>query len=261
MSNRQARPGDKSVAIRVGEPFRTHRHLPPGHRIFAIGDVHGRSDLLNVLLAAIGQIDERMPAAFSEEVFLGDYIDRGMDSSGVIELLLGACPRRRILLKGNHEVMMGRFLETGEGFEDWRHAGGLQTLSSYGIGRPFLREREGIKRVWRELTDRIPQKHAQFIQNLWHYYRLGEYVFVHAGLRPGRSLEQQDPRDLFWIREEFLESNHDFGFSIVHGHTPNMDIDIRSNRIGIDTGAYATNKLTCLLMEDDLATPIQTYCD
>jgi serine/threonine protein phosphatase 1 len=249
----------QSLTTTIRKPFRTGRTLPAGRRVYAVGDLHGQLDLLGALLAEIDRLEGVLPPAETEEVFIGDYVDRGPASAGVLACLAGPSPRRRICLKGNHEVMMQSFLSLPDNFQDWRQVGGLNTLASYGVARPGPNEQDGVNRVWRTFQQAVPEAHRIFIEHLWHFYRLGDYLFVHAGIRPGVAMDAQEPRDLFWIRGEFLESPIEHGFLVVHGHSPALDVDIHPNRIGIDTGAYATRRLSCLMLQDDNAWVIQVH--
>jgi serine/threonine protein phosphatase 1 len=243
----------------VHKPIKTGRLLPSGRRIYVVGDIHGQLDLLQALSAEIERLEAVLDAAHTHEVFLGDYIDRGPASAGVIDWLAArTCSNRmRICLRGNHEWLMQAFIASPDAFEAWRSVGGGATLASYGISRHLQAERSALARMWREFLLKVPQEHVNFLSKLWQFYQAGDYFFVHAGLRPGLRLEAQTERDMLWIRSEFLDSNHDFGVTVVHGHSPARDVVFRPNRIGLDTGAYATGLLSCVMLERDEATVIQ----
>lgn len=226
--------------------------LPPGLRVFAIGDVHGRADLLR---ATFARIDERVgasPERRNIEVLLGDYVDRGPDSRGVLEQVIERGARREVrALAGNHELMMLAALADPAQLAPWLRNGGTPTLLSYGIGVDGGLSQEASARTIGSARERIPAAHLAFLGGLRSSFSSGDYFFAHAGVRPGRPLPQQDPQDLAWIREPFLTFTGSFGAVVVHGHTPVERPDVRPNRINIDTGAYATGRLTCLVLEDD----------
>jgi serine/threonine protein phosphatase 1 len=231
---------------------RSRAKVPKGTRIYAIGDVHGRADLLSELLERIDADLESRPVHQHVHVFLGDYIDRGPQSREVLDLIIA---RRRhhhaICLKGNHETLITKFLEQPSALSNWRHLGGFNTLLSYGITpsvNPSVAEQEECAAA---LNQNLPESHRAFLESLALSYECGDFFFVHAGVRPGVPLNRQLERDLLWIREDFLIHEADFDKMIVHGHTPVSQPDIRPNRINIDTGAYATGTLTCLVLEDD----------
>jgi serine/threonine protein phosphatase 1 len=246
-----------SVSMRPA--IKTGRSLPVGRRIYAIGDIHGQLDLLHALFYVIERLEAIQEAAHTHEVFLGDYVDRGPSSAGVIEwLATTATPARsRVCLRGNHEWLMQAFKASPDAFEAWRSVGGTETLMSYGVARGVPNDRAAVTRLWREFLLKLPPAHDEFLDSLWPFYQAGDYFFVHAGLRPGVALEAQSERDMLWIRTEFLSSDHDFGLMVVHGHSPAADVVVTANRIGLDTGAYATRVLSCVMLERDEATVIQ----
>ncbi len=228
--------------------------LPQGIRVYAVGDVHGRADLLAQLLAQIDADLEAHPAPRAMHVFLGDYIDRGPDSRGVLDLLIARGQRHEaIFLKGNHEVLVEEFLRNPESLATWRHVGGIETLLSYGIRPSFNLDAGEHAMLAQRFADALPPAHKQFLGSLKRSFSCGDFFFVHAGVRPGVPLSQQRDDDLFWIRDEFLDSKEKFGKIVVHGHNPVTDVEFRSNRINIDTGAYATGRLSCLRIESDQA--------
>ena len=223
--------------------------LPDGERIYAIGDIHGHRDLLDRLLAKIAAHAASAPRARSTLVFLGDYVDRGPDTRGVIDCLTGPMPfvDRTVHLMGNHEHVMLGFIADAEKGAHWLSFGGVETLASYGIA--VGREAVDHRALRRQLIAALPDRHATFLRNLDTSLRMDGYFFAHAGVRPGVPLASQSPDDLIWIRQPFLTSDADFGAVVVHGHTPAPMPDIRPNRINIDTGAYATGCLTCAILE------------
>jgi serine/threonine protein phosphatase 1 len=235
--------------------FRSRRiveqpRLPDGIRIYAIGDIHGRSDLLKEAFTLIDADSARNPASRPIEVFLGDYIDRGPQSAQTLDLLIGrSVGRETVFLKGNHEAFLLEVLRNPTKVEDWRQFGGLQTLMSYGIQPTLSPDTAEQTDLIRALIEAMPDRHLKFLQNLKPSFLCGDFFFVHAGVRPGIPLKEQQETDLLWIRNEFLDSEENFGKYIVHGHTPVPEPDIRPNRINIDTGAYATGNLTLLTIQ------------
>ena len=224
--------------------------LPEGIRVYALGDIHGRSDLLKRMFAVIDADMERNSVDQSIEVFLGDYIDRGPESAHVLDLLLDrSLYRETIFLKGNHEAYFLEVLRDPAKLEDWRQFGGLQTLMSYGIQPSINPGASEQNDLIRSLIEVMPKDHLTFLEGLRPSFVCGDFFFVHAGVRPGIPLKEQREADLLWIRNEFLDSDEDFGKFIVHGHTPVREPDLRPNRINIDTGAYATGNLTLLTIQ------------
>jgi serine/threonine protein phosphatase 1 len=224
--------------------------LPDGLRIYALSDIHGCADLLERAFASIDADIQRKKAGRLLHVFLGDYIDRGLDSRRTLDLLIERARHNDIVfLKGNHEDVLLDFLRDPTRLHDWRQFGGLQTLISYGI-RPSLNPGIGEQvDLARAFTAALPPDHRRFLEDLKPSFSCGDFFFAHAGVRPGVDLGAQQEEDLLWIREEFLNSPLDFGKFIVHGHTPVKEPDLRPNRLNIDTGAYATGQLTLLRIE------------
>ena len=227
-------------------------NLPDGALVYAIGDVHGRYDLLQALLA---QIDEDRTAHWGVEdtyvVFLGDYVDRGFQSFDVIEHLAtfempGITP---IFLRGNHEELMLQFMEDPVEAQLWLSVGGPSTLVSYGIDLQSEDVAGDILVASDLLIHKMPDHHVRFLKNLQTSWRLGDYFFVHAGLRPGVPLKAQRSRDMTTIRQEFTSSRHNFGVCVVHGHTGVKKPEYTGNRIAVDTGAFATGVLTAVVLE------------
>lgn len=233
-------------------PQRRKRHrLPEGVRIYAIGDVHGRVDLLDQVFSRIDAHLAAHPIAHPLQVLIGDYIDRGPASCQVLDRLIGrAQTHKTIFLKGNHETFVLEFLRRPSVLGDWGRLGGFETLLSYGLTPSLDPDTATQKELAIALRAALPMSHRIFLENLHTSFSCGEFFFVHAGVRPGIPLAKQSENDLLWIRDDFLLHEEDFGKFIVHGHTPVRDVDIRSNRINIDTGAYATGRLTCLVMQD-----------
>ena len=226
-----------------------HGTLPKGQRIYAIGDIHGRLDLLDDIHNQIAADLAENPVQHSVEVFLGDYVDRGPQSRQVVERL--ASPDRladqRVCLLGNHEQMLLEAYSDPAAVEGWLVNGGVHTLLSYGA--EALAAPRTARSVQMAFRSAFPPAHRQFMAGLARVASFGGYIFVHAGLRPGRRLEQQAADDLVWIREPFLSSTADFGAVVIHGHTPVSVPEIRPNRINIDTGAVFTGRLTCIVLE------------
>ncbi len=226
--------------------------VPDGTRVYAIGDIHGRADLLADLQEQILTDARTAGAPRKVLVYLGDYVDRGPESAAVIESL-ATKPLdgfETVHLKGNHEDFLIAFMETGALGRSWLMNGGTATLKSYGIGTMSLMFGEsGFDKVRAKLSKALPDHHRRFLDALSLTHREGDYLFVHAGIRPDVALDDQKDEDLMWIRYEFLRSNEDFGKMIVHGHTPTIAPEVKRNRIGIDTGAYDTGRLTCLVLE------------
>lgn len=224
--------------------------LPEGTRIYALGDIHGCADLLKEMFTVIDRDLEKSPVSRPIEVYHGDYIDRGPDSAQTLDLLI---ERRRnrtaVFLKGNHEAYFLEVLRDATKFEDWRQFGGLQTLMSYGIQPSLHADAAEQAELIRLLNNALPEEHMQFLCSLQLSFVCGDYFFVHAGVRPGIPLNEQQEVDLLWIRNDFLESDANFGKFVVHGHTPVLQTDKRKNRVNIDTGAYATGNLTLLKIE------------
>lgn len=224
--------------------------LPEGIRIYAFGDIHGRADLLYDMFTVIDADLARSPAGRPIEVFLGDYIDRGPYSSQTIDLLIERSrSRETVFLKGNHEAYFLEVLNDASKISDWRQFGGLQTLMSYGLNPPLNPTTAEQSELVNALVEVMPASHLPFLRGLELSFTCGDFFFVHAGVRPGIPLKEQQETDLLWIRNEFLDSDKNFGKFVVHGHTPVRQPDIRLNRINIDTGAYATGNLTLLSIQ------------
>ncbi|WP_088344904.1 MULTISPECIES: metallophosphoesterase family protein [Rhodomicrobium] len=227
--------------------------IPPGLRVYAIGDIHGRLDLLDALLGMIEAREAAWPAEKAMLIFLGDYVDRGPDSRGVVERLLTGLPERfdAAFLRGNHEDILLHCLRGPGWFDNWAMNGGLATIKSYGVEIDAETElrRLDAKRILAAFRRAMPEAHRAFYRGLPVSREIGDYFFVHAGVRPGVPLGAQRAADLTFIRDPFLSHQGDFGKIIVHGHTPVAAPEFHPNRIAIDTGAVFTGRLTALCLE------------
>lgn len=228
--------------------------IQPGTRVYAIGDIHGRLDLLLKLEAMIRDDLAKARPARSVAVYLGDYVDRGPESRAVIDHLLDRpLPVDEVVhLLGNHEDAMRRFLDDLWIGQSWVGFGGRETLASYGVapdrGLPTMR---WMKEAQIAFDRALPARHRSFLDDLRLWHVEGGYLFVHAGIRPGVPIERQDREHLIWIRQEFLDSKANHGRVVVHGHSIRDEPEIRPNRIGIDTGACFSGRLTALVLERD----------
>jgi serine/threonine protein phosphatase 1 len=221
---------------------------PADTRIYAIGDIHGCADLVSEVMARIDDDIRRRPIAHTVEVYLGDYVDRGPHSSRVLDLLaFRLVANRAVCLRGNHEAVMEGFLQDPSILEHWAPLGGMQTLASYGI--ELRDDTETALDLHRRFLDVFPREHELVMRCLRNQFSCGDFLFVHAGIRPNVPIEQQDVNDLIWIRDEFLDSTRRHERFVVHGHTPVPHPDIKPNRINIDTGAWRTGTLTCIAIE------------
>ena len=222
--------------------------VPPGERVYAIGDIHGRLDLLDRLLDMIAAYETAHPCAGTRLIFLGDYIDRGADSRGVIERLARGIPGGLTahFLRGNHEAVMLRCLEGPAMFANWAANGGLATLKSYGVNVVLGADAQTLLS---QLREALPETHRAFLRGLKTTMEVGDYFFVHAGVRPGVPLASQAEEDCLFIRGKFLNHRGSFGKIVVHGHTPVSEPEILANRIGIDTGSFFSGRLTALRLE------------
>jgi serine/threonine protein phosphatase 1 len=212
--------------------------------IYVVGDIHGRADLLRRLHEQIEKDWRARPAERRLEIYLGDYVDRGPDSAAVIAMLRARAERCKVMaLSGNHEAMLLRFLDGRISDREWLDWGGAATALSYGVNP----SREPILSA--AISRAVPLEHVRFLRALRSSFRYGPYFFAHAGVMPNRTLEEQVPDDLLWIRRPFLDHSGPFGAIVVHGHTPNSEPEFRPNRINLDTGAYATHRLSCLRID------------
>ncbi len=230
--------------------------IPDGKIVYAVGDIHGRLDLLERAIASIRVHAAKLSSTEDRQiVFLGDYIDRGPDSAQTIEYLLNHrfADFAPTFLRGNHEQAMLDFFDAALPDPAWLNYGGVAALASYGIAAG-----RSVDTIRDEMRERVPSTHINFLRRTEMSKSIGDYLFVHAGIRPSVELDRQNPHDFMWIREPFLSENKQFDFRVVHGHTITEYPDIRPNRIGIDTGAYASGVLTTLALWGDKLDFIQT---
>jgi len=232
----------------------------PGERIYAVGDVHGRHDLLQELLKRIIAHWESSNGSFTTArlIFLGDVIDRGPDSRRCLEVLLELTAQRGILLlRGNHEDLLLRSIDGERAAQEiWLEHGGLTTLASYGIAAPA--DHEDSFDFGDRLAAGLPTDHIELLRTAPCHLRSGNYFFVHAGVRPGVALKRQDERDMFFIRDDFTRSDQWHGALVVHGHSIVDTVEVHPNRIAVDTGAWRTGRLSCLILQDDWQDHIST---
>ncbi len=238
-----------------------HRQFPaaptagqsPGtepRRIYAIGDIHGCRDLLDRMIEEIRNDLAAHPVEHALTVTLGDYVDRGPDSRGVVERLAqNPFPMEFVALKGNHEAMLAQFLRDPSVGSEWARLGGLETLHSYGIDVGPLMRGRGYEPAAAAFEKALPGTHVAFLASLRVSLSVGRYFFCHAGVRPGVPFARQREYDLLCIRDAFLHDRTDFGKIVVHGHSPSPEPEIRPNRINIETGAFITGRLTCAVLE------------
>ncbi len=228
---------------------RSQPAVPPGERVYAVGDVHGRRALFDALIAAIERDDMCRLQARTTIVLLGDLVDRGEDSAGVIASARSLAVRRETrILCGNHEEMLLRSLDDLEVLRRFLRFGGRETMLSYPIDRHQW-DGATLEEAQRIMRRTIPAEDLAFIRHFEDWAIFGDYLFVHAGIEPGVPLEQQKHEHLRWIREPFLSNSQDSGHVVVHGHTIVDEPAVRHNRIGIDTGAYMSGRLTALALE------------
>ncbi len=238
-------------------------YVPPGRRVYCIGDIHGRLDLLEELHGIILKDCAGFDGT-KAVVYLGDYIDRGAQSKQVLDLLIEQpiADFELVHLLGNHEHAMLDFLRNPAGIGTaWLGFGGQVTCLSYGIDPGRIMMNTDLEQLCEELSEKLPQSHLDFLNSMPLTHVEGSYYFVHAGIRPGESIEDQETGDLLWIREEFTHSRRRHEYIIVHGHTISMEVESLPNRIGIDTGAYQTGMLTALVLEGSEQRLLQTGRD
>lgn len=235
-------------------------YCPDGLRVYCVGDIHGRADLLKRLHAQIAS-DACDYSGRKIVVYLGDYIDRGEQSKEVLDLLLSEplAGFAAVFLRGNHEQTVLDFLQQHQVGIGWLTFGGMATLASYGVRISKLPARdEDYKKLQAELARSMPPDHLFFLQKTGLSYTLGSYYFVHAGVKPGIALQHQQPYDQLWIRDEFLASRDFHEKIIIHGHSITEMPELLPNRINIDTGAYASGRLTALILENSTQRLLQT---
>lgn len=242
----------KKLFGRDNSPSLPPYSLPEGELVYAIGDVHGRFDLLQKLMGLI-ETDraERPEYTNAKIIFLGDYLDRGLQSKEVLDWLINVDIdwAEVVTLKGNHEAMALEFMQDPVSNGDWLFFGGMEMLASYGIR---VRENEVGDRdligAVNDLTEVMPQSHVDFLKALPVSHQSGDYYFVHAGLRPSVPVAEQTERDQLFIRQEYTESDVDFGVRVVHGHTGVQNPINERRRVAVDTTAYATGRLTAAVL-------------
>lgn len=223
--------------------------LTPGQRVYAVGDIHGRLDLFDFLIGAIEQDDAARGDAFTTVILLGDLIDRGPDSAAVVARAKEWSKDRHLeFIKGNHEEMLIASLDDREVLRGFLRYGGRETVLSYGVHPRDLLEAD-FEELQLMMAEAIPREHIEFLDGFQKFIRNGDYLFVHAGIRPQTPIEHQLGKDCRWIREPFLSHEGDFGAFVIHGHTITEEPQIRSNRIGIDTGAFVHGTLTAIGLE------------
>ena len=257
--NGNGKTAPRGLFSRLFSRKRDATSVPSGVRVYAVGDIHGRLDLLDNIQEKIVRDSEQAPAK-RIIVYLGDYIDRGADSKGVIDRLLSP-PAKGFTaryLRGNHDQSLLDFLDDPGHYRMWKDYGARETLVSYGIMPPRGESDAVLSKARDDLASVLPESHLEFVRGLELSLAIGDYFFVHAGVRPGLPLARQSPQDLMWIREEFLTSSSDFGKVVVHGHSPSPIPIKRANRIGVDTGAYATGRLSCAVLEGSECRFLQT---
>lgn len=226
---------------------------PAGSRAYAVGDVHGRLDLLESLLDKIAEDNRARGSAKTYLVMLGDLIDRGPDSAGVIDLFANRPPQwaRVINLKGNHEEFLLRVLGGDADLApNWLTYGGYECVESYGMSRGWSLDARP-QDIVEQLAAKVPQSHREFLEDMADSFKFGDYLFVHAGIRPGVPIAEQSGKDLRWIRDGFLDDQTEHGVMVVHGHTIVDTPQEHFNRIAIDTGAYKSGVLTALALEGE----------
>lgn len=235
--------------------------IPEGRRVYAVGDLHGRFDLLCRIHDLIAKDAAQVPGVSKTLVYLGDFVDRGPGTFEIIDELINRplVGFDLVFLKGNHEDMLLDFLDHGDHADVWLANGGLATLRGYGIdAEPFSWAPRPAGDLRRAFGAALPLAHLHFFRTLDLYHIVGDYVFVHAGIRPGRELGEQQEGDFMWIRHEFLDHEGPFPGIVVHGHTISALPDFRTHRIGIDTGAYRSGRLTCLVLQGEDRHVLQT---
>ena len=226
-------------------------HSSKIRRLYAVGDIHGRSDLLDRIAEKIRNDLGNVARDECVTVTLGDYVDRGPDSRGVLDRLArNPFPTPYVALKGNHEELFESFLRDSSVGHQWRQLGGLETLHSYGVPVGQLMIGKQFEEASKALRAIVPQHHFEFLSSLKTSFEWDKYFLCHAGICPGVPFERQSDQDMLWIRDKFLNSQMNFGKVVIHGHTPTEQPEELPNRINIDTGAFATGRLTCVVLEE-----------
>lgn len=227
--------------------------IPEGMRVYAVGDVHGRKDLLEDLMAQIKE-DARGFRGKITLLFVGDYIDRGPDSAGVVDVLVNDLPKdwNVVALRGNHEEALAWFLADPASKPDWLHWGGIQALESYGVKPYGTHGMRDVHALAAELDHALREcGHRDFLLTRPLHHVVGDYLFVHAGVRPGLALKDQMADDLLFIREDFIGRAHGLPYRVVFGHTILSGVLIEADKIGLDTGAFVSGQLSCVALQDD----------
>jgi serine/threonine protein phosphatase 1 len=233
--------------------------IPAGQRVYAVGDIHGRCDLFEPLIAAIEADDAAAAPAETTVILLGDLVDRGADSAGVVARAREWQAQRRVrILGGNHEEMFLRSFDEVEMLRHFLRHGGRETALSYGIDRTAFVQAE-LEEAQQMLREFVPAEDLVFLAGFEDMVTIGDYLFVHAGIDPRVPLDEQKPQDLRWIREPFLSHSGSHGPVVVHGHTISDAPEDRGNRIGIDTGAFMSGRLTALVLEGTTRRYIEAY--
>lgn len=227
--------------------------LPQGIRIYAVGDIHGKADVLRELQAHIARDAQDFEGNKVLEIYLGDYIDRGEQSCDVLDLLLASPPsgHERICLRGNHEQVLLDALEETQALRRWLQFGGLSTLLSYGVALPEFVSGDAAEQMREQLREALPEAHLAFLRSLPLHYECGDYYFVHAGVRPGCSLGAQSMEDKLWIRDDFLHHTKPFARFVVHGHSPNDQPELLAYRANLDISDAPKASLCALRIEGE----------
>ena len=232
--------------------------IPPGQRVYAIGDIHGRRDLFEMMIDAIEEDDRSALPADSTVILLGDLVDRGPDSAGVIELAREWQRNRQVrVIAGNHEEMFLSSFEDEDMLRHFLRHGGRETVLSFGVEPEILRQAT-FEQVQAIMAEAVPAETRAYLEGLEDMIAIGGYLFVHAGIDPTLPMEQQPVETLRWIREPFLSHSAPHPSVVVHGHSITAEVEDRGNRIGIDTGAYSSGRLTALVLEGTLRRYFET---
>jgi len=254
---RHGGPADPGRGIRTPtvvdiELAASRPRVPDGMRIYVVGDIHGHLESLQEVLRKIRADIESRPVSEALTVFVGDYVDRGLDSRAVIDALMRETGiGTKITLRGNHEEVMLAALDNAEGMRRWCQIGGVQTLFSYGVDVQELMRGRGFETARTALLAALPASHLNWLRGLPIRYETEGYFFCHAGINPDRPLDAQRDADLLWVRDRFIRDERRFPKIIVHGHSPVERIEVRHNRINVDTGAFCTGNLSCVSLEGD----------
>lgn len=252
-------PLRKLFRSKPAEPERAPARIPAGQRVYVIGDIHGRLDLFNELIHAIEHDDLVSEPADTTIILLGDLVDRGPESAGVVARARAWQARRKVrILAGNHEEM---FLESFDEIETLKHFlrhGGRATIFSYGLDKERYKK-ASLGEIQEMMEEAVPQTDRDFMRSFETHLVIGDYLFVHAGIAPGIPLAEQKRHDMLWIRGRFLRHEEPFEHVVVHGHTIEEEVTDTGIRIGIDTGAFRSGILTALVLEGDTRRLIQTH--